>query len=271
MRLDVVLDLLLELLGADRSLRKNDARLDNLAANRVRSSAYAALENVRKLHDDALDLERSDAVAGGFDDVVLAADIPVEAVLILPCNVAGVVDAVMPSLLGEVLTAVVAEVETARNVGFGVDADLAVLADRHGLSVVVKDVDMVLRRGLAHGAELVLLAVEVTDDERRLGLAEAFHDAETGIFLEYFINLGVERLACGGRMDNRGEVVFADVLLDQHAVHGGRCAKCRDMVLCEHRKDVLRVEAVEIVHEDRRLAQPLAVELAPQSLAPAGV
>ena len=130
---------------------------------------------------------------------------------------------------------------------------------------------MVLRRGLAHRTELVLLAEQVTDDERRLGLAEALHDAETGIFLKYFINLRVERLACGRRMYDRGQVVFADVLLDQHAVHGRRRAKCRDVVLREHRKDVLSMEAVEVVHEDRRLAQPLAVELAPQSLAPAGV
>ncbi len=59
---------------------------------------------------------------------------------------------------------------------------------------------MVLRRGLAHRAELVLLAEQVADDERRLGLAEALHDAKACIFLKYFINLRVERLACGRRM-----------------------------------------------------------------------
>ena len=67
------------------------------------------------------------------------------------------------------------------------------------------------------------------------------------------------------------EVVVLQVHLDEHAQHRGRRAEGRDVVLFEHGQDVRGVELVEVVDEYRALAQPLAVELAPQGFAPAGV
>ena len=44
-----------------------------------------------------------------------------------------------------------------------------------------------------------------------------------------------------------------------------------DVVLSEHRQDVRRVKFVKVIDEDRAFAQPLAVELAPEGLAPARI
>ena len=43
------------------------------------------------------------------------------------------------------------------------------------------------------------------------------------------------------------------------------------MVFCKHGQDVVGIEAVEVVDENGRLVEPLAVELAPHALGPAGV
>ena len=69
---------------------------------------------------------------------------------------------------------------------------------------------------------------------------------------------------------DRGQVVCGELLLDEHTVHGGRCAEGGDVILGKHGQDLLCVKPIEIIHEHGALAQPLAVELAPQSLAPAG-
>ena len=85
------------------------------------------------------------------------------------------------------------------------------------------------------------------------------------------MSLGIERLPGRRHMLHRREIVFRDVLLDHHAQHRRRRAERRDMMLCEHRQDLRGVEPVEIVNEDRALAQPLAVKFPPRRLGPAGV
>ena len=72
-------------------------------------------------------------------------------------------------------------------------------------------------------------------------------------------------------MLDAAQVVPAQVLLDEHPVHGGRGAEGGDIIFGEHGQDVRRVEPVKVVGEHRALAQPLAVQLAPQGLAPAGL
>ena len=98
--LDVILDLLLHLFRTLDAGNQNDAGLDDLAADLVGRGADTAFQDIRQLHDGALDLERPDAVAGGLDDVVGAANIPVVAVLIPPCHIAGVIQTVVPDRLG---------------------------------------------------------------------------------------------------------------------------------------------------------------------------
>ena len=75
--LDVVLYLFLELFSTFGSLDECDGSLydDTSDALRVRCTGNCALENIRKLHDDVLDLEGSDTVTGRLDDIVRTADI----------------------------------------------------------------------------------------------------------------------------------------------------------------------------------------------------
>ena len=90
--LDVVLDFLFQLLRRRRCpWSARCVALTTCPRISIRHGGDAAFEHVGQLHDDAFDLERPDAVAGGLDDVVRAADIPEVAVLIPPGQVAGVV------------------------------------------------------------------------------------------------------------------------------------------------------------------------------------
>ena len=115
MRLDVILDLLFQLLGGLGSLCEDDRGLDHLSADGVRGGGHAAFEDVGKLHDDVLDLKRTDAVARRLDDVVDAADVVEIAVLVAPRHVSRVIHLVVPSLLRFLLVAIVAEEQTARH------------------------------------------------------------------------------------------------------------------------------------------------------------
>ena len=130
---------------------------------------------------------------------------------------------------------------------------------------------MVDRGDLAHGTQLVVRAGQVADDHGAFRLAEAFHDLQAGLLLDLPVDLRVQRFAGAGGMGHGAQVVLAQVLLAQHAVHGRRRAEGGDVVPGKQRQDVRRVKAVEVVHEDGRLAQPLAVDLAPAGLGPAGV
>ena len=161
MLLDVVLNLLLERVGALGAGGQHDAGLDHLAAHLVRGCGHAALQHVGQLHDDGFDLERPDAVAGGLDHVVHAADVGQEAVLILPGDVAGVVPAVVQHLVGLFLIAVVAHEQAAGRAFADADADLAVLAGGDGVAVGIQQADVVQGRGTAHAAHLVGIANQV--------------------------------------------------------------------------------------------------------------
>ena len=67
------------------------------------------------------------------------------------------------------------------------------------------------------------------------------------------------------------EVEAGQILLDQHPVHRGRRTERCDVVFGEHRQNLLGVEPIKVVDEHRTLAQPLAIQLAPERLAPAGL
>ena len=94
--LNVVLDLFLELFSSFRSFNEDNGCLYDLAADLVRCCGYAALKNVGKLHDNALDLEGSDTVSGRLDNVVNTSYIPEETILISPCRITCVIPAVVP-------------------------------------------------------------------------------------------------------------------------------------------------------------------------------
>ena len=112
-RFDVVLDFFFEIVRGLRALGQNDARLDDLPAHFVGGGRDAAFEHVGEFHDDAFDFKRPDAVAGGLDYVVRAADIPVKSVLVAPRHVSRMIVAVVPHLGRAFGLVVVAEKEPA--------------------------------------------------------------------------------------------------------------------------------------------------------------
>ena len=272
MLLDVVLDFLLQLLRALGALDEHDAGLDDLPAHLVRRSGHAALKHIRQLHDDVFDLERPDAVAGGLDDVVRAANIPVETVLIAPREVAGVVESVVPDGLSALLVLIIAEEQPAEVLSSrGMDDDLACVAVGSRGAVLIDKVDAVAGDGLAHRAGLERLADEVRNAERHLRLAEALGDLQPRRLFKLIIDLRVQRLARGRCVLDGTEVEAGQILLDQHPVHRGRRTERCDVVFGEHRQNLLGVEPIKVVDEHRTLAQPLAIQLAPERLAPAGL
>ena len=182
------------------------------------------------------------------------------------------VPAVVPDGLRALLVLIVAEEQAAGQlIAARLDADLAVDAVGDGVAVRVDQVDAVAGDGLAHGAGLHEIAGQVADAERHLGLAVALGDLQAGSFAELIEDLGVERLAGRRRVLDGRKIVLRQILLDEHAVHRGRRAERGDVILGEHGQDLRGVEAVKVVGEDRAFAQPLAVELAPERLAPAGL
>ena len=224
------------------SLGEHDGGLDHLAADLVRRGGDAAFQHVGQLHDDGFDLEGPDAVAGGLDHVVGAADIPEVAVLIPPGHVAGVVHAVVPHRVGGLLVAVVAGEQAAGDLLVGADADLAGLAGLDLVAVGIQQVHVEQRAGLAHGAHLGGGAGEVAQHQRGLRLAEGLHDGQAGVLLEDVEHLGVQRFARGAGVVYAGQIVLRDILADQEAIHGGRRAEGGDVVLLEHRQYVVGVE-----------------------------
>ena len=83
--------------------------------------------------------------------------------------------------------------------------------------------------------------------------------------------LAVERLACGREVLDGGKVVGCDVLLQHEAVHGGRRAEGREVVVLHDLQKLGGYELVHVVGEDGCTGDPLAVDLAPAELGPAAV
>ena len=80
--------------------------IENMTRNLPTLRAKAALSQARLA-------EMIGVSTGGLDHVVGAAHVPVEAVLVLPGHIAGVVEAVPPVLGGLLLVALVAVAQTA--------------------------------------------------------------------------------------------------------------------------------------------------------------
>ena len=221
--------------------------------------------------EGAFDLEGADAVAGGLDDVVGAADEVVIALLIRPDHVAGVVHAVAEGVARLFRVLVIAHEQAAGTALGNVDAQFALLAALHVAPGGVHHADVVVRAGNARGTGDRLHPLVGDEQRRRLALAEGLVDLYAGEAVELVVDLRVERLAGAGGPLKGGKIVAAEILLDEKAVDGRRRAEAGDMVLGQHGKHLLGVEAVEIVDEVDRAGDPLAVELAPAALGPAGI
>ena len=222
-------------------------------------------------HQRALDLERSDAVARAFDDVVHASDKPEIAVGVAPSHVAGVIEPVVPHLLGLFLVAVVALEEPQGLLVAHANADFALLSVLAFRAVGLQQPDVVLRVGLAHASRLRLHPWEGAQRHGRFGLAEALHHLDTRQLTELFIDGGLQSLAGGGAIGQRREVVFGEVLLNHEAIDGGRRAEGGDAIPFHLPHDFFGRELLMVEDEDRGSGEPLSVQFAPHGFAPSRV
>ena len=181
------------------------------------------------------------------------------------------VEAVTPGFLRDLLVALVGISKTAGQPLGNIDTDLAGLAGIHIVAVTVQQMDLIQGHRLTHRANLVAVTGKICNDDRALGLAEAFLNGNSCMLLELDVHLRIQRLTCGRGILHAGQVKPAQILLDQHPVHGRRCAEGGNIVFFEHGQDLLRIEAVKVIDKDRCLAQPLAIKLAPHGFGPAGV
>ena len=224
------------------------------------------------LHQDALHLEGTDPEAAGLDDIVGTAHIGDVAVFVHGGKIPGVVHAALPDLvIGGLVAAVAHEDTEVGAVRRGHHHDLAGLTGSGHGAVLLAQLHVIKRRGTSHGTQVMGLPHQVGNHQRGLGLAEALPELEAGLRLKAAGNLGVHGLTGGDHVLDRVKGAEGDAPLDEEAVDGGRGAEGGDLVLHNHIHQRPGVELVVVIDHDGCLAQPLAVELAPGSLAPAGV
>ena len=132
------------------TLHQNDGCLDHLTANLIGNSRNATFQNIGQFHNHILDLKGSDAVTGGLDHIVSAANIPVEAVFIFPGQVAGVIETVTPGLCGNIGTSFISETQAAGKTLGNINTNFAGLTGVNGVAVAVQKLHIVNRYGLAH-------------------------------------------------------------------------------------------------------------------------
>ena len=259
----IFLDFFFELFTGLSAPGQHNAGLDHLTAHGIRLRRYAAFQHIGQLHDHIFDLKGADAVAAALDHIINAADIPEIAVLILIGHIAGVVQPAAEGLGGLFGVAVVFLHQAVGMALVHPDADFARGSNGYGMAFGIININIVAGHRLAHGTQLGRHAHGIAHQHGALGLAEALHDGKPGGLLELAEHLGIQRLARRGHMLDAGQVILHDILADHHAQHGGRRAEGGDVVLGKHGQDLFGMEAVKVIDEQRRLAQPLAVQLSP--------
>ena len=252
--------------------REHHERLDDARAVRVGLADDSRLHHGGMLDQHRFDLERPDPVARRDDHVVGSADEPEVALLVLDGAVAGEVPAVAERLGVRGVVPPVARHQADRPLGLDRERDVALLACAETRAIVIDHVDVVAGRGLAHRAGPDLQAGEVRYEVDGLGLAVPVVDRGPVRLAPDPDHLGIERLACGDRVTHPGEVEGAELELHERPEERRWRAERRHARLLEHAQAVLGVELAALVPEEHRRAHPpLAEELPPGCLRPAGV
>ncbi len=100
-------------------------------------------------YQNAFNLERSYTVTARLDNIIISSDIPEVAVLILPSSIACMIQPVVPCLSGKLIITVIT-VKKAVLATLGTDYYLTDFSDRHRISVIIDNVDIIERSRLAH-------------------------------------------------------------------------------------------------------------------------
>ena len=131
--------------------------------------------------------------------------------------------------------------------------------------------DLIQRGRFAHRTQFRGHADQIAHGERGFRLSETFHDFQPGCPLEDVEHFRIERFARSRGILDRAEVIFGEILADEEPVHRRRRTESRDVVLLEQTENIGGVKAVEVIHENCALAEPLSVEFTPGGFAPAGI
>src|SRR4051794_1175070 len=232
-----------------------DDRLDRLAPLLVRHADDSDLGHSGMRPDDVLDLAREDVEATGHDHVLLAVDDRQEPVGVLAGDVTGVQPAALEGLF-RLLRLVPVALHDERPA----DADLAGLAVRHLVEVLVEERDLQprhrppARREPRRVARVVLVLLQHRDRHAALGLAEELEEDRAELADRL---LEPRRRHGGGAVVDgleRGQVVVGELRVVEQDVEHRRHEHCRgDLVLLDRLQHGRRLEPGQ--HHDRPAAQ----------------
>ena len=254
---------------------EDDVGLDDFAAHFFGDADGGGFEDGGVFLESGFDFGGSDAVAGGIDDVIGAADEVEEAVGVAVAGVAGEVVIADDAAGGFLGIFPVFGIESDGALGFDANGDLAGFSVGQFAAVIIDDGDLEAGGRLAHGAGGGFghaEAAEATDEADHFGLSVAFADGQTGAVFPGLGDGGVEGFAGGDAMTEAGEAAGGEVFADEESECGGGCAEDGDGVAFEGFEDEGGVEfAAHIEAEDGGALDPGAVEIGPGGFSPAVV
>ena len=128
-----------------------------------------------------------------------------------------------------------------------------------------------MRHRLTHRARLRLHADAVCNKQGGLRLTEALHELYSGLIIPLVENIGVEGFACYGAVFQRAQIIGRYILLKHKSEHRGRAAEAGDFIFFKYRKNLGCVELIIVIDKNAALHEHLAVKLAPDRFAPAGI
>ena len=126
-------------------------------------------------HQGAFHFEWADAVTTAFDNVVGTSYKPEIAVLVFPGDVTGVVDVIVPSLVGAVGITIIFFEQAKRFAFVGTNYNLSLLTGFYGTAVIIYQVDIVLGIRQSHAARFGFHPWHGGYGKSCLSLSEAFH------------------------------------------------------------------------------------------------
>src|SRR5918994_3058046 len=264
-RLAVVLNVLRQGVGRLVVLAHDDVSLHHAAPVLVRRGYDGALDYRGVLDQNALHLERPDAVAGRENNVVRSAHEPEASVGVPVGPISGQIEAVAEGQLGRFRLLPVLLEETG---DAAVEADVAGLIWRALLAFHVHDLYVAAGRRLAHRARTHREARVVGDEQGVLGLTVAVIDRESVQLFPPLYDRWVQGLAGGDNVTDGGEIrPFELGVLSEEAVLGGGLAQDGDAVALYEGETFGGVEAA-LVNEDLGPLAPRSQKDVPDALIP---
>ena len=162
---------------------------------RIRRGHHRALNHVGMFDQRALNFKRADAIVGGFEDIVGAANKRQITFRIALYDVSGTVDRAFQRNQIAIVTLVAGHQRRRRRV-----QRQAQLAFFGSLILGIEQPHVVPGKRTAHGADFQLLSRRIADLRCGLGLAVAIADGEPPRGADLLDHFRVQRFACAGQL-----------------------------------------------------------------------